>query len=228
MSSPNLHRRIGLLGGTFNPIHNGHLRIVEIVRNRLHLHRILLIPCGTPPHKQASAPPTAEQRLSMIRLALAEHPHCEASDLECRFPEKAYTVHTLERLRQAFPQDDFFFIIGADAFSDLGTWREVDRLLTLCHFVIVTRPDVPFSSCPNLPLLSAIDRTALSQMDLGIRDAYDFVTAANTTLFFLGTAALPISASQIREKVAAGESVHNLLPVQVESYIIESGFYRGP
>jgi len=219
-------RRIGLFGGTFNPIHNGHLHVADVVREQVHLDRILFIPSGLPPHKQAAVCAPAHHRLAMLQHALSEHPYYEVSDLECRRSETSYTIHTVEQLRRALPEDDLFFMIGADAFSELSSWKEAERLLTLCHFVIVTRPGARFTSCPNLPILNALDRSALWEMDRGARDVYTFTTVEGVRLSFFRTTTRPISAREIRERVAAGQSVRRLLPVRVASYIIENGLYQ--
>lgn len=218
--------RVGLLGGTFNPIHNGHLQIAEEVREKLHLDRVLFVPSGDPPHKQGAKIPSARHRLEMTRLALLDHPHFEPSDLEVRRPGKSYSIQTVLALKRLYPGDRFFFIIGSDAFAEFSTWKEADRLLTLCDFVIVSRPGHPFSRLPELPHLQVIDRDLLLRLDQEAQEGKTVPTGAETALHFIRIAPCPISASEIRKKFTAKEKTKNLLPDAVVSYIIQNKLYR--
>ena len=218
--------RIGLLGGTFNPIHHGHLSVAEAVQKKLHLDRILFIPSGNPPHKKEAIPP-AEHRLEMTRLALLNHSDFELCHIEVKRPGKSYSVETISELKHRRPDDRLFFIIGTDAFSDLPTWREPERLLSLCDFVVVSRPHHPFSALPdigpfrktNLPILHELDqKQGMATLPL----------TAKTSIHFVSIPPNPISASEIRRRLAAGKETKNLLPEPVASYIIKNKIYVTP
>ncbi len=123
--------RIGILGGTFNPIHYGHLAAAEEVRDRLKLDRILFIPSAIPPHKHEEDVPAAEHRMEMVRLALEGNSCFEPSDLEIRRGGRSYTIDTIETLIQSYPDAALFFITGLDSFLEIQTWNRWDRLVTL-------------------------------------------------------------------------------------------------
>ena len=217
--------RIGLLGGTFNPIHSGHLHIAEAVQKKLHLDRILFIPSGNPPHKKEQAIPPAEHRLEMTRLALLNRPDFELCDIEVKRPGKSYSVETVAELKRRYPNDRLFFIIGTDAFCDLPTWREPERLLTLCDFVVVSRPGHPFSSPPSLPSLQNIDPRTLQELDRREGGIATFPITPQTAIHFVSIPPSPTSASEIRKQLAAGKEMKNLLPEPVASYIIKNKLY---
>lgn len=217
--------RIGLLGGTFNPIHNGHLQIAQEVHQKLDLDSVLFIPSGSPPHKPDQKIPSAADRLEMIRLALLDYPDFKLSDIEARRPGKSYSIQTVSELKSLHPSDSFFFIIGMDAFSEIPTWKEAEHLLTLTHFAIVSRPGHPFSRTPDFGPLRTIDRTQLAALDRGEKERYTFPISAETALHFMRTAPIPISASAIRKEIAANNKAKNFLPASVESYIIKKNLY---
>jgi nicotinate-nucleotide adenylyltransferase len=218
--------RIGLLGGTFNPIHNGHLQIAQEVQKKLNLDSILFIPSNIPPHKADENIPSPQHRLEMTRLALQEIPHFKPCDIEIRRPGKSYTIQTISELRSLYPSDSLFFIIGMDAFYEIPTWKEADRLLTLCHFVIVSRPGHPFSRYSDFGPLRGIDPTALASLDRQERSLYTFSIGPDAALHFVTVAPNFISASEIRKKISAQKEAKNLLPEPVESYIIKNNLYR--
>jgi nicotinate-nucleotide adenylyltransferase len=219
---------IGLLGGTFNPIHNGHLHLAEAVRKKLHLDRILFIPSGNPPHKKEAEIPPAEHRLEMTRLALLGHPGFELSDIEVKRPGKSYSVETVSELKRLYPHDRLFFIIGTDAFLDLPTWREPERLLSLCDFVVVSRPGHPFSHLSDLgPIqrIKKIDLNPLLELDRRGEGCVTIPFTSETSIHFVSIPPNPISASEIRKRLAAGAGTKNLLPEPVASYIIKNKLY---
>ncbi len=131
--------RIGLLGGTFDPIHNGHLQIAERVFARMKLNLIFFIPTGKSPHKQNLNIASKKHRCKMIRLALEDKPRFTLCDIEIKSHRISYTVDTISALKRLHPDDRFFFIIGIDAFLKLSEWKDPERLLSLCPFVIVPR-----------------------------------------------------------------------------------------
>ncbi|MBI3359419.1 MAG: nicotinate-nucleotide adenylyltransferase [Nitrospirae bacterium] len=187
--------RIGLLGGTFNPIHNGHLQIAEKVLSQLKLDRVFFIPTGKSPHKQGQDTASECHRRNMISLALTGHPHFVLCDIEIKSADVSYTVDTISALKQKNPEDTFFFIIGTDAFSKLSEWKEPERLLSLCHFVVVPRAGAPFSK----------------KSEIG--------------LTFLQIPLVRVSGSQIRARIKEKKSVNALLPQTVLSYIMKRGIY---
>lgn len=217
--------RLGLLSGTFNPIHNGHLQIAGEVYQRLRLDTVLFIPSGIPPHKSGKKIPPAKYRMEMTALALSRIPHFQLCELEVNRPGKSYSIDTVRALKDLYPNDRLFFILGMDAFLDIASWRESDRLLTLCDFVLISRPGYPFSRLPDIAALRSVDSTPISQLDKGERRSYTFPVSKESALHFIHVRPSPISASDIRKRFADRQETRNLLPEPVESYIIRKRIY---
>lgn len=197
---------IGVLGGTFDPVHLGHLIIAEEVREQLRLDRVLFVPSGHPWLKEERIISTAEHRVSMLRLALASNPRFQISmvDIERRGP--SYTVDTLTDLKRQFVDSaSFFFILGWDSLAQLPQWRDVPRLLQLCRLVAVGRPG---SAKPRLSVLEAV------------------LPGVSKNVLLLPKPLIGISSSEIRQRVVQGLSIKYLVPEAVETYIREKGLYR--
>ncbi len=145
--------RLGILGGTFNPIHSGHLAAAEEVRARLQLERILFIPSAIPPHKQDEEVPSALHRMEMVRIATAGNPVFELSDIEIRRGGKSYTVDTIELLRQIHGGADLYFITGLDSFLEIRTWSRWEKLLSQCRFVVLSRPGYRFADLKKIDFM---------------------------------------------------------------------------
>lgn len=192
--------RIGLFGGTFDPVHLGHLRAAENAREALGLDRVALLPSAVPPHRPAPLTAT-EHRLAMTRLAIAGHPAFECWDLETRRPGPSYTVETVAALRAERPQDELLLIVGADTWPEMVGWREPERLFSLIEIAVAERPGAP---SPRLTAPFAGAR--------GVRA--------------VAGPSLPISSSAIRERVRRGQSVRFLVPDAVADYIGAQGLYR--
>jgi nicotinate-nucleotide adenylyltransferase len=191
-------KRHGILGGTFDPIHLGHLRAAETARESLGLDHVSFVPSGVPPH--AKVPQAgAVDRLAMTLLATAGWCPFLVSDTEVRREGPSYTVDTLTRWREERPGDEVFLIVGADAFRDLGTWKDRSRLLGLCTVAVVARPGEP-------------------EVVPGWTDAALRLRTASGPL-------LPISSTEVRARVAAGRSVRYLVPLAVAEYIEKRGLY---
>lgn len=219
--------RIGLFGGTFNPIHRCHLTIAGQVRDRFHLDRVAFIPTGDPPHKSSESLAPAGDRINMVRLAIAGIPSFVVSDVEVRRPAKSYSIDTVRTLRaESGPGTELFFIVGLDAFVDFPGWKEASDLLRLCHFVIVSRPGTAFTSLIGLPLIPAIPRAALEALDVEERDRLDAGIPGGTRLTLLRLPPCDASASDIRARFRKRLPSSNLLPASVESYIIRRGLYQ--
>ena len=187
--------RTGLLGGTFDPIHNGHLQIAEKVLSSLKLDRIFFIPTGKSPHKQEHDTASRRHRRNMVSLALQDYPLFTLCDIEIKSARVSYTIDTISALKKRYPADQFFFIIGTDAFSQISEWKAPEQLLWLCHFVIVPRIGTPLS----------------------IKNA--------THLTFLRIPPISVSSSEIRTRIKNGKSVDSRLPKPVLSYIMAEGLY---
>ena len=146
---------IGLLGGSFNPIHNGHLHIANYVYNTLALDRVIFIPTGDPPHKLATSLAPAHHRLQMVKLATEPFEPFVVDDRESLSPTVSYSIDTITHLKNTFPRGTKLgFIIGLDAFLELPSWKQAPHLLELCHFIVCSRPGVTFTQLQSLPLLS--------------------------------------------------------------------------
>jgi nicotinate-nucleotide adenylyltransferase len=192
--------RIGLYGGTFDPIHLGHLRAAETAREGLGLDLVAFLPSAVPPHR--SLPPlAANDRLAMARLATASHPGFEAWDAELRRPGPSYTVETVATLVADRPSDCFVLVVGADTWPEMTTWREPQRLMSLVEVAVVDRPGHPLPD-PALPFPGSRGVTRVQGPTL------------------------PISATTIRELARRGRSVRYLVPDAVADYILERRLYQ--
>jgi nicotinate-nucleotide adenylyltransferase len=204
--------RVGLYGGSFNPIHFGHLRAAEEDREVLNLDLLYFIPAASPPHKQEGDLATAEQRLSMVRLATKGNRHFMVSDAEIRRPGRSYTIDTVRHFKETMRAPaELHLIMGTDQFNELDTWKDSDELVNLCHLVVHTRPLTDALSLH--PSLATVKHFGY------VREDDHYVHPGGYTLAFVTTTFLPISATMIRRKIAAHESVRYLLPEDVTDYI---------
>jgi len=194
-------QRIGIMGGTFDPIHYGHLVTAEIARSKFHLDMVAFVPSGHPPHKQ-SVPGHAEQRLMMTLLATVTNPRFQVSRAELDRQGPSYTYDTLMEFRELHGQScKFFFITGADAVLEMFTWRYAERLVEMCTFIAATRPGYRLADVSRLP--------------------DDF----NPKIELMQVPALSISSTDIRRRIREGEPIKYLLPEAVETYIYKQGLY---
>lgn len=211
--------RVGLFGGSFNPIHFGHLRACEEVREALGLDLVYFVPAASPPHKIEGELASAEHRLQMVRLATKGNRYFMVSDLEVRRLGRSYTVdtarHFLSNLRQPAT---LFLLMGADLFVELDTWKEADELVKLCNIAVHQRPGEG-ESAPAPNPVAALKRFGYTKQD------EHYVHPSGQTLAFVATTILPISATLIRRKIRLGESIRYLLPGDVEDYIERHSLY---
>jgi nicotinate-nucleotide adenylyltransferase len=208
VGGPRLRRRkrIGILGGTFNPVHLGHLLIAQDAMEQLRLDRVKFIPSATPPHKAVDKLASERDRLRMITLAIRGNARFEVDDIEIRRGGKSYSVDTLTELRRRDPSASFYFIIGSDSLRELHLWREVQLLVTLCTFVTVSRPG--YEPKPVIdPRLDAATRRRLRQ-------------------HVLGGHACDIASRDIRARVASGRSIRYLVVDAVHTYIRRRRLYQ--
>ncbi|MGQ9588952.1 MAG: nicotinate-nucleotide adenylyltransferase [Planctomycetota bacterium] len=200
--------RLGILGGSFNPVHCGHLAVARAARDAHRLDRVLFVPAGRPPHKREElAPP--EHRLAMVRLAIEGIPEFAASDIETARRGTTYTVDTLEELRRREPGAELFFVMGEDSVAEFWKWKEPERILALARVVVVNRPGAQGrflrEEYPGVPesVLDRIERDRVFMADC------------------------PIEARAIRDAVRSGASIEGMVPPRVAEYIAEHGLYRG-
>ena len=198
--------KTGIYGGTFNPIHKGHLHIVEAFRKGLGLDRVLLIPTRVPPHKAAPDLASPQDRFAMCQLAIHGQPWLELSDMEMRREGKSYTAETLEELSALYPQDQFYLLMGEDMFLTLGRWYRPETIFSLAS--VCTAP------------------SSVHGMDALREKALEYTGTFHARCFLDHIPYLPISSTQVRQAVARGEDVASLVPEAVARYIRERGLYQ--
>jgi nicotinate-nucleotide adenylyltransferase len=210
--------RIALFGGSFNPIHCGHLRAAEEDREMMGLDLIYFVPAAAPPHKPSIGLASAEHRLQMVRLATKGNRYFMVSEVEVRRGGRSYTIDTVRHFRTAMRgHAELYLIMGGDQFAELDTWKEADELTGSCNFIVHTRLSEKQSEA-ELPL------AILSRFGYGENDNF-YVHHSGHTLHFVRTTFFPISASLIRRKLAAGESIRYLVPGDVADYIERHALY---
>jgi nicotinate-nucleotide adenylyltransferase len=198
--------RLGLYGGTFDPVHLGHLILAEQCREACGLDRVWFVVTASPPHKAGARTPVAH-RLEMARIAVAGHPAFEVSEVEATRPGPHYSVETLEALHCERPGDELFFLIGADSLADLPTWRQPEGIARRATIVVVNRPGID---------LNPVDPAALPDFGPGTNPI------AVVTIPPIG-----LASRDLRRRLAEGRSVRYMVPRGVEAYIDAQGLYRG-
>jgi nicotinate-nucleotide adenylyltransferase len=211
--------KIGILGGTFNPIHNAHLRVAETTLDRLGLNRILFVPAATPPHKPLDGDISYEHRRKMVELAIADNPHFTVSDIEQQRGGTSYTIETLRELRHSSPVDEFFFIIGSDSFQEISSWYSVADIFSTANIVVVERPEAIITDL-TAPLPVAI-RSEFCYIHPEMRLTH----RSGFSVFYLPDTPLAISSSAVRQLVREGRSIRYLVPEGVSRYISEKGIF---
>jgi nicotinate-nucleotide adenylyltransferase len=212
--------RIGLMGGTFNPVHLAHLRIAEEAREMCALDRVVFVPAADPPHKPLAGEVSFARRCRMVRLAIAGNPSFELSEIEGQRAGKSYSIDTINRFRTDYPGAGLFFIIGSDSFLEIGLWHHYAEIFRQCSLIVIERPGCPV---PDPPVA----------LPVGIRGefGYDMVSRVLThqsgeQVHFLSGCLLDISSSEIRRLAAAGRSITYLVPPHVEAYIKKQRIYN--
>ena len=196
-------KRVGVLGGTFDPVHAGHLHIADAVRSALNLDRVLWVPAGRPPHKTDQIVSSDKDRLAMLDLALAGSDTDVISAIDIDRSGPSYTADTLELLAEQFPSAQLFFLMGEDSLRDLPTWHDPRRILRVAELAVAGRPGVE------------VDLEALESRVPGVRNRVHVVP----------TEELAISSSEIRRRVSEHQSIGGLVPPLVEAYIHDHNLY---
>ena len=219
--------RIGILGGTFDPIHLGHLEAASAARRELSLDRILILPARTPPHRSIEPRASVFHRFAMAALAAAERDMI-VSDLELRREGPSYTALTLEALhRDGYLPSHLYFITGSDAFAEVKTWYDYPRILQLANFVVVSRPGAPLVSelVPN-PRLRASDSDALRRgSPKPSAEAAQSLIPTGPTVLSVEADTPDVSSTEVRRRVGAGEPIEGLVPSSVAGHIHRHRLY---
>jgi nicotinate-nucleotide adenylyltransferase len=212
--------RTGILGGTFDPVHEGHVAAADAACRALALDRVLFVPSHQPPHR--SAPPRASlfHRFAMVSLAIASHPRLVASDVELQVPGPSYTAVTLRRLREAGgPSLQLFFITGIDAFAEIAAWHDYPAVLDLAHFVVISRPGQSFDVLrERLPALAARMRPVEAR-------GPDAQTGTTCAIFLVNAGTPGVSSTEVRERAARVETLTGLVAPEVERHIKKHRLY---
>ena len=211
--------KIGVIGGTFNPVHIAHLRIAEEVRETFALDRVIFIPSASPPHKPLAGELSFRHRYTMVELAVHDNPRFAVSDIEGKRGGKSYSIDTLHALRRECPDDEIFFIIGSDSFCEIGLWREYAAIFAACNIVAVERPG---SVVADLTEVLPVDIAGEfcyygAEKRLAHRSGY--------SVYYLEGVPLDISSSAIRNLAHLGRSIRYLVPAAVAHYIKEHRLY---
>jgi nicotinate-nucleotide adenylyltransferase len=215
------------MGGAFNPVHLGHLRAAEEMAARYGLGAVCFVPSSVPPHKGAEGLAPFADRLAMVELAIRGRPGFHASDMESRLPGPSYTVNTLKAFRGALASgSELWFLAGFDSFQNVGLWRSARELFSLATFAVNIRPGARRNSPGSRPRLEGILRTLLGALPAWDPELEAFVPEGLLPVHFFEGSQLAISSTDLRRRIAAGESVRYLVPDPVLDYLAETGLYR--
>jgi nicotinate-nucleotide adenylyltransferase len=224
--------RLGVMGGTFNPIHYGHLAAANEVREAFALDQVLFVPAASPPHKDQAEIIEPSHRLMMTILATITHPYFTVSTVEIERPGASYSVETIAQLKQAFEgRATIYFILGIDAFTEIASWWQPDLLLQSCHTIVTSRPGFRLRDAVSMSLQRLIETypTLRIEPTEDARGPLPLTYVIRDTpycLFVQDIAALDISSTHIRQRVHDGYSISFLLPESVEAYIHKYQLYR--
>ena len=198
-------KKYGIFGGSFNPIHYGHLMICEYIKEEMGLDMVIFIPTGNPPHKELEL--SAEDRYEMVRLAISPNPDFEISDIETTRVKKSYTVDTVRELKKIYKEEKLYFLIGLDSLFQLKTWMKIGDLSQEIEFVVALRPGY-------------LDREEINKEIDFLRENF------GTKINLIKTPLYEISSTDLRDRIREGKSLRYLIPKKVLDYIEESGFYK--
>jgi nicotinate-nucleotide adenylyltransferase len=221
-------RRIALFGGTFDPIHVGHLAVARAAERRFHLDEIHFIPTGQPPHKHRSGMASYADRYAMVTLACADHPRFIPSLAESGASHSGreifYSVDTVRRFKQKFQGAGvhLYFLLGADSFLQIPTWKDYESLLGLCDFIVASRPGFQSDLLRMVIPPELFARRGSANAPLDPRA----IALRRTVIYMLDTVSSHVSATEVRQRLDSNQSIHGLVPPRVEEYIKKQALYR--
>lgn len=201
--------KIGIMGGTFNPIHTGHLILAQQISEKLQLDKVIFVPCFLPPHKETKSVINPCHRLKMTELAISDNPLFEVSDMEITAEKVSYSINMIKNFKDLYPKAEIYFLIGEDSLFDLHTWFKINDMLKLCTFVTAKRS--PSDDIKNRFIAK--------------NEFFDKKTMEKLCHNIVQTNVVTLSSSEIREKIAKKESIKYIVPKDVEKYIKENNLY---
>ncbi len=231
--------KLGLFGGTFDPVHSGHLKSAQEVREAYALDEVCFVPCGVPPHRNARPGAAAHHRLEMVRLAVADNLGLSVSDLEVMRPGASYSIDTVRHFAARLaPGDALYLILGLDAFLLIGSWKDWRELLALTHVIVTSRPgfggELPYDKIPvvvreafcydPLDFEGRLDFEGTLHFDGTVRSG--FRNEFGREILFKRLTDVSVSASAIRELLGKGKSIRNLVPSEVRRYVKDHHLYH--
>jgi nicotinate-nucleotide adenylyltransferase len=215
-------RAIALFGGTFDPVHAGHIAVAQAVQRRFHLDAIHFVPSSRPPHKSLSELTSFDHRYAMVALACADHsgflPSLAEAPADGATPHFFYTVDTVRRFRREHPDDHIYFIVGADQFLEIPTWKNYESLLDLCDFIIASRPGFRIDA---LRLVVPPEK-----LGHGPKNDPHKIVLRKSVIHLLTTVSSHVSSTEVRDRLEQHKSIHGLVPARVEEYILGQALYR--
>jgi len=216
--------RIGLFGGTFNPIHIGHIKVSAEIKEAFKLDTIYIIPSATPPHKKSKGIADARDRLEMTRLAVSRLEGYNVSDIELKRSGPSYTVDTINQLKKTLSADaSLYLILGTDAFLEIDTWMSYKELFNMLPFIVMSRPKK--SSIVTLEQLDSYILNNVSKSYAFQRQKNRFVDNRYRPIYIFNVAPYDISSTDIREKIRKRKPIGDMVPEKVENYIRKKGLY---
>ncbi len=216
-------RAIAILGGTFDPIHRGHLIVAEAAARRFKLDKIYFVPSSRPPHKRREELALFSHRYAMVALVCAGRAQflpslAEAPPSEIQSPKVCYSINTVQLFRKLYPRDAIYFILGADSFLEIAIWKDYEALLNSCDFIVASRPGIKLEG-----LKRVIPEHLLGDRKPDVKDAIEL---KKSTVHLLTSVASPVSSTEVRTRCRHGASIHTLVPAAVEEYILRQALYR--
>ena len=224
MTMNNELKRVGLLGGTFDPVHNGHLDLAAKTTQLFNLQKVLFVPVSQSPHKLDVRPTSSLHRVTMLELALKQKTDFSIELSEVDNGGVSYTIETLSRLKERYPDWELFLILGADAFLLMDTWKSFTEIIKLCHILVGTRPGIKLEVPDKLSQTLGLKKTPLENNDLILPMTLNTATEKTIRLYQIPTP--NISSREIRQRVQEEKEIKNLLPPAVDHYIMQHQLYR--
>ena len=217
-------KRVGLLGGTFDPVHNGHLDLAVKTKQLFNLQKVLFVPVNQSPHKLDVQPASSLHRVTMLELALEQKTGFSMELFEVDKGGISYTIETLSRLKERHPDWELFLILGADVFLLMDTWKSFTEIIKLCHILVGTRPGIKLEVPDKLSQTLGLKKTPLENNDLIL--PMTLSTSSGKTIRLYQIPTKNISSREIRQRVQEEKGIKNLLPPAVDHYIMHHRLYR--